>query len=209
MEYFIICFVSTTKVAENVNSSLNCYPSKQSSWWRHLSSSSSEDVFKTSSRRYDQDEHIGLTHTSSEDVFNTSWSRSIYSSWSYVFKTSSRRLQNVFKTSSRRLAKTSSRQLQEVFKTFSRRLQNVFKTSSRRLAKSCKCLHLQDAFETYHQDIPFLLTCFQDVFKTYSQRFLGGLQRRLSTQKDLPWSHFWEIMVSVQNFEEWQQFLKF
>ena len=47
----------------------------------------------------------------------TSWSRPIYSSWPYVFKTSSRRLQNVFKTCSRRL-------------------QDVFKTSSRRLAKT-------------------------------------------------------------------------
>ena len=58
----------------------------------------------------------------------TSWSRPIYSSWLYVFK-----------TSSRRLAKTSSRHLQDVFKTSSRRLQdvlkNVCKTSSRRLAK--------------------------------------------------------------------------
>ena len=43
--------------------------------WRRLSSSSSEDVFKTSSKRFDQDEYIHLTHTSSEDVFKTSWSR--------------------------------------------------------------------------------------------------------------------------------------
>ena len=78
-----------------------------------------------------------------EDVFRlrlqkTSWSRPIYSSWSYVFKTSSRRFQDVFKTPSRRLAKTSSRRLA---KTSSRHLQDVllrhlFKTSSRRLAKT-------------------------------------------------------------------------
>ena len=50
-------------------------PSKHSSWWRRL-----EDVFclnlqKTSSRRLDQDEYIHLNHTSSEDVFKMSWRR--------------------------------------------------------------------------------------------------------------------------------------
>ena len=66
--------------------------------WRHLSSSSLEDVFKTSSRRLDQDEYVCLSLTSSEDVFKTSWSRPIYSTWTSckkVFKTSSRRLQDV------------------------------------------------------------------------------------------------------------------
>ena len=58
----------------------------------------------------------------------TSWSRPIYSSWLYVFKTSSRCLQDVFKTSSRRLAKTSSRHLQDVL-------------------QGC----LQDVLKTYHQ----------------------------------------------------------
>ena len=87
-----------------------------------------------------------LSFTSSEDVFKTSSSRPIYSSWLYVFKTSlrhfqdvlPRRLQDVFKTSSRRLAKTS-RHLQNVFKTSCK---NAFKTSSRRLhvvfKTSCK-----------------------------------------------------------------------
>ena len=69
-------------------------------------------------------------------VFKTSSSRPIYSYWSYVFKTSSRRfqdvfktssrcLQDVFKTSSRRLAKTSSRHLQDVLKTSLRRIANM------------------------------------------------------------------------------------
>ena len=113
-------------------------PSKHSSWWRHLedvlktswwrlSSSSSEDVFKTPSRRLDQNEYGRLSLTSSEDILKTSWSRPIYSSWPYVFNTSPRRLQDVFQTSWRRL--------QCVFKTTSRRLQDVFKASSRRLAK--------------------------------------------------------------------------
>ena len=58
----------------------------------------------------------------------TSWSRPIYSSWLYVFK-----------TSSRHLAKTSSRHLQDVFKTFWGRLQHVLQR------------YFQDVFKTYHQ----------------------------------------------------------
>ena len=62
-------------------------------------------LMKTSSRRLNQDEYVRLSLTSSEDVFKTSWSRPIYSSWLYVFKTSCK---NVFKTSSRRLQDVSS-----------------------------------------------------------------------------------------------------
>ena len=43
--------------------------------WRRLSSFSSEGVFKTSSRRLDQDKYIYLNHTSSEDAFKTSLRR--------------------------------------------------------------------------------------------------------------------------------------
>ena len=87
-------------------------------------------------------------------VFKTSGSRPIYSSWSYAFKTSLRRFQDVFKTSCLDPFKTPSRRLQDVlqkclqdmfgrlqtsrknvFKTSSRRLQDVLKASSRRLAK--------------------------------------------------------------------------
>ena len=76
--------------------------------WRRLSSSSSKDVFKTSSRRLDEDEYILINHTSSEDVF----------------KTSSRRLgQDQYI----RLVHTSSRRLQDIFKTFWRRFEGVFK----------------------------------------------------------------------------------
>ena len=82
-----------------------------------------EDVLKTSfvfvfTRRLLQDKYIHFTHTSSEDVFKTSWSRPIYSSWSYDFKTSSRGFQNIFKT--------SSKQLQDFFKISSRRFQDVY-----------------------------------------------------------------------------------
>ena len=94
-----------------------------------------EDVFrlrlqKTSSRRLDQDEYVRLSLTSSEDVFKTSWSRPIYSSWSYVFKTSSRRFQEVFKRSSRYLQDVLLRRFQDFFKMSSRRLQDILKTSS-------------------------------------------------------------------------------
>ena len=119
----------------------------------------------------------------------TSWSRPIYSSWSYVFKTCSRRFQDVFKTSCQDDFKTSSRHFEDVFKTFSRRLQDIllrrfeviFKTSSKRLAKTSS-RHLQDVFKTFwkrHQD-PFktyhwvnlfLFSRFQDVFETFSKRF--------------------------------------
>ena len=119
-----------------------------------------EDVFKTSWRR--------LSSSSSEDVLiktnmfalalrlqKTSWSRPIYSSWLYVFKTSSRRFQDVFKTSSRRLAKMSSRRFQDVFKTSCK---NVFKTSSRRL---------QDVLKTSSKRLQDVL---KNVFKTSSRR---------------------------------------
>ena len=91
-------------------------PSKHSSWWRRLSSSSSEDVFKTSSRRLNQDEYVRLSLTTSEDVFKTSWRR--LGRDEYI-----------------RLGHMSSRLLQDVFKTSSRCLQGVFKTFLRRLAK--------------------------------------------------------------------------
>ena len=84
---------------------------------RRLWYSSSEDVFKTSSRRLHQDQHIGLGHMSSRRVQD-------------VLKTSSRRFQDVLKT--------SSRHLQDVFKTHYQvklflvtELQDVFETYSK------------------------------------------------------------------------------
>ena len=68
-----------------------------------ISSSSSEDVFKMSSRRLDQDEYIHLTHTSSEDGLTKT----------NIFALAIR-LQDVFKTFPRRLAKISSRRFQDV-----------------------------------------------------------------------------------------------
>ena len=129
--------------------------------WRRF-----EDVFcfclhKTSSIRL-QEEYICLTHTSSEDVYKTSWSRPICSSWSYFFRMSLRRFQ-VFKTSSRRLQDVLRRRLQD---TLQKRLQDVFKTFSRHLQDVLqRCL--QGVFKTYYQVKLFLLT--QDV-KTFSRR---------------------------------------
>ena len=119
---------------------INRVSSKHSSWWRRL-----EDVFrprlqKTSSTHI----HNVLIKTNIfallmrlQDVFKTLWSRPVYSSWPFFFKTSS---QSVFKTS----CKNVSRHLQDVFKTSSRHLQDVlpktyqdiFKTSLRGLAKT-------------------------------------------------------------------------
>ena len=112
----------------------------------------------------------------------------LHSSWSYVFKTFSRRLQNVLQKRLQNIFKTSSKHLQDVFKTFSRRLQNVLKTSWRRLAKTSS-RHLQDAFETFWRRLQDVLKIswrrfcktswrrkkperFQDAFKTYHQIIL-------------------------------------
>ena len=115
---------------------LRWYPSKHSSWWSAL-----EGVFRVRLQKTCWYRRIYSPQSYIFKTSSTSWSRPIYSSCSYVFKTScknvfktsSRRLQNVFKTS----WKTSSRHLQDVFKTSCK---NVFKTSSRRLAKmSSRC----------------------------------------------------------------------
>ena len=154
--------------------------------WRGLSSSSSKDVFKTSSRCLDEDEYILINHTSSEDVLKTSWSRPIYSSCPYVFKTFLRCLQDFL-----------PKRLQDVFKTFSRPLQDVFKRSSRRLANT-SWGHLQDVLKTYHvssSETIFIskpLRGIEHVCKTYS--------KDCCLQKDSPRSHFWEIYSKCTKF---------
>ena len=122
-----------------------------------------------------------LSSSSSEDVFKTSWSWGIYSPYSYVFRwrldqdqyirlghTSSRHFPQVFKMSSRHLQdvskmfqdvlKTSSGHLQDFFKTSSRHLQDVLqrclKTLSRRIIKlNCSCYTIS--------------RCLRDLFKTF------------------------------------------
>ena len=78
--------------------------------WRCLSSSSSEYVFKASSRRLGQDQNIRLG-------YKTSWKR-LSRRLENVFKTSSRHLQDVFKTFWRRLQDVLQRYLQDFFKTY-------------------------------------------------------------------------------------------
>ena len=79
---------------------------------RRLLSSSSEDVFKTSSRFLDQGEYIALLI--------------------HLQKTSSRRLQDIFKTSCKNVSKTS---IQDVFKTFLTHSQDVLQRRSREVFK--------------------------------------------------------------------------
>ena len=110
-----------------------------------------QDVLKAfsslSPRRLDQEEQVRLSHTSSEDVLKTSYSRPIYSSWPYAFKTSSRRLA---KTSSRRFQDVLQRRLPDFFMASSRRFQDVLKTSSRHLQNVLQ-RYLQEVFKVYHQ----------------------------------------------------------
>ena len=74
-----------------------------------------------------------------QGVFKASWSRRIYSPYSYVFR---RRLQDRYISLGYRL--------QDIFKTFLRRLQDVLQNVSR---------HLKDIWQR----------CLQGVFKTYRQ----------------------------------------
>ena len=83
---------------------------KHSFQWRRL-----EDVLKTS--------FLFVFRRGLQGVLKTSWSRRIYSSWSYILKTPSRRFQDLLKTSSRRLQKC----LQNIFKTSWRHFKDVLK----------------------------------------------------------------------------------
>ena len=106
------------------------------------------------------------------------WKPYVFKTSSRLFKTSSRRLQDVlpkqlqdvFKTSSRSLAETFSRHFQDVFKTSSRRLekrlQDVLKTSSRHLQDVLQ-RYLQDLYKMYHQVKLFLLTRLWEAFNTF------------------------------------------
>ena len=105
---------------------------------------------KTSSRRLGQDQYIRLGHTSS------------------------RCLQDVFKTSSRRLQNVLPRRLQDVLKTSSRRLNDVLKTSSRRLQDIIKT-SCQDVFNMSSKRLQDFL---KNVFMTSSIRLVKISSRR-------------------------------
>ena len=155
------------------------FPNKHLSWWRRL-----EDFLKTS--------FVFFFRRRLEDVLKTSWSRPIYSSWPYVFKTSSRRFQDVLQKRLQDIFKTSSKRLQDVLK-------NVFKTSSRRLQDVLQ-RYLQDVFKTYHQVKLFLLTRLWETFNTFLRRsfpktiiYRGICPGNTTSDK---------FMVSVQNLQE-------
>ena len=136
-------------------------------------------LIKTSWRR--------LSSSSSEDVFKTSWSWPIYSPCPYVFKTSSRRFQDVFKT--------SSKHLKDVLP---RRLQDVFKTSSKLLANT-SWKHLQDVLKTYHQVKLLLLTSLWEVFNMFVRRTAKTfVYRKIHLGQTSE-----KFMISVQNLQGW------
>ena len=121
--------------------------------WRCLSSLSSGDALKTSSRRLDQDEYIGLSQTPSSRRFHDNLIRI-----------------NVF---------FEVVGLYDVFRRFSK---NFFKTSCRRFAKMFTKLH-GNVFKTYHQVKLLLVTPLQGVFEMYSTRFSDVLEIGLSTER--------------------------
>ena len=107
----------------------NKIPSKHSSWWSRL-----------------EDEYILINHTSSEDVFKTSWPRRIYLAYPYVFKS----LQDVFKTSSRRLQNVFKKSRKYVLKTSSRRFKDVSSSKTVFVPKSFRSI--QHLCKTYCKD---------------------------------------------------------
>ena len=136
--------------------------------WRGLSSSSSEDVFKTFLPRR-------LQH-----VFKTSLRHLAKMSSRNLQDVLPRRLQNFFRASCENIFNTSSRCLQEVLKTPSRNLQDVLirtiifafvirlqKTSSRRLDQD-PYIHLGHTSRRRLQDV-FKMSC-KSVLKTSSRR---------------------------------------
>ena len=104
-----------------------------------------------------------LSSSSSEDVFKTSWSRRMYSPYSYVFRWG---LQDVFiKTKIFllviRLQDVLRKRLEGNFKAFSTHLQDIFKTSPK-LLQDVLQKRLPDNFKT---------SC-KDVFKAFSRRII-------------------------------------
>ena len=130
-----------------------------------------EDIFhlhlqKTSWRRVNQDQYIHLSHTSSEDVLvKTNIFVSVIRLQD-VFKTFSRRVQDVLPRRFEDIFKTSSRHLQDISL---RRLQDAFKPSSKRLQDVLQ-RYLRDVFKTYYQVKLFLLTRLRWVFNTFLRR---------------------------------------
>ena len=153
--------------------------------WRHL-----EDVFplclqNTPSRRLQDVFKTSckkVFKTSSrrhQDVLNIFWRRLVKASCKNVFKTSSRRHQDALKIFWRRLVKTSSKRLQDILQI---RLQDIFKASSR---------GFEDIFKTSPRRLQYICkTSCQSVFKAFSKCLQDVLQKRLrdiykTSSKDL------------------------
>ena len=150
--------------------------------WRCLSSSFSEYVFKTFSRRLED-----VLKTFLQEVLKTFWKR-----FQEVF-------QDVLKTSSRRLQDTVKKSCKNVFKASSGRLQDVLQR------------YLEDVFKTYHQvkcdvkkvthqvKLIILLTRLWDLFNTFLRRTAKTIIYR-----GICLGHTSEkFMVGEQNLQEW------
>ena len=144
-------------------------------------------LMKTSWRRLEDVFRLRLQKTSSRHLQDVLVKTNIYWSWPYVFKTFSRRLQDVFKTSSKRLQNVFKMSCKNVFKTSSRLLQDVLQ----------RCF--QAVFNTYHQVKLFLLTGLRDAFNT----FLRRTAKRIIYRRICLGHTFDKFMVSVQNLQEW------
>ena len=115
------------------------------------------------------------------------------------------RPQDFFKTSYINVFKTSSRRLQDVLKTPSRCLQNVFKTSWKTFKTSSR--HLQDIFKTYHQVKPFLLTRLWEAFNTFLRR---SFPKTITYRGICPGNTTSDkFMVRVQNLQRDKNFPSF
>ena len=164
--------------------------------WSRLSSLSSEDIFKTFSKRLDQDQCIFLSHTSSRHPQGLS-----KKSLRHHGKKFSIHLQGLFKTSSKCLAYVFQKRLGDVLQkrfedALQKRLWDIFKTSSWRFEKF---------FKEYHPDKLFLLTRLREVFSNFLSRtaktvIYRGICLCHTSQK---------FMISLQNLKEIWRFLKF
>ena len=134
---------------------------------------------KTSSRRFDQDEYIFLSHTSSRCLQD-------------IFQTSSRLLQDVFP---RRLQGVLKKRLQDIFKTSSRRPQHEFKIYHQ--VKLFLLTRLQDVFKAFSRRI-------QHVFETYCED--NYLQKDLSRPHF--WEIYGHVTKCPRETLQWNIFAK-
>ena len=131
----------------------------------------------------------------------------------HLAKVPSRHLQDVFKTLSKSLPDKDfwQKHLQDIFKTFSRHLEGLFKTfedvfekSSRRLAK-ISSRHFQEVWSSQTVLVNTISKGLWDVFKTFLRRTANTvIYTRICLGRTSE-----KFMVSVQNFQESQKFLKF